>query len=51
MAPQQRFLQALRMNRTMRTLLAAGIKSRHPEWSDLQVRRAVAERILHARTG
>ena len=51
MAPQQRFLQALRMNRSMRELLAAGFKSRHPQWTDLQVRRAVAERILHARTG
>lgn len=51
MAPQQRFLQALRMNRSMRELLAAGFKSRHPDWTAPQVRRAVAERILHARTG
>jgi hypothetical protein len=51
MAPQQRLQQALRMNRTMRALLAAGFRDRHPTWSEAQVRRAVADRILHARTG
>lgn len=51
MTPQQRLEQALRMNRTMRELMAAGFRDRHPQWSDNQVRRAVADRILHARTG
>ncbi|MBC7369481.1 MAG: hypothetical protein H7343_22155 [Undibacterium sp.] len=51
MAPHERFLQALRMNRSTRELLAAGFKSRRPEWTDLEVSRAVADRILHARTG
>jgi hypothetical protein len=51
MAPQQRLRQALRMNRSMRELLAAGFRSRHPEWTEEQVRRAVADRILHASTG
>ena len=51
LTPQQRLQQALRMNRTMRTLLAAGFRSRHPEWTDAQVKCAVADRILHARTG
>ncbi len=51
MSPQQRLQQALRMNRSMRALMAAGFRDRHPSWSESDVRRAVAERILHARTG
>lgn len=51
MAPRQRLQQALRMNRAMRELLAAGFRSRHADWTEEQVRRAVADRILHARTG
>lgn len=51
MSPQQRLQQALRMNRAMRQLLAAGFRQRHAEWSEEQIRRAVADRILHARTG
>ncbi len=51
MSPQQRLEQALRMNRSMRELMAAGFRARHPTWSDAEVRRAVADRILHARTG
>lgn len=31
--PQQRLEQALRMNRTMRELLAVGFRDRHPEWT------------------
>jgi len=51
MPPQQRLEQALRMNRSMRELMAAGFRSRHPDWSEQQVKRAVADRILHACTG
>ncbi|MBI2517687.1 MAG: hypothetical protein HYV95_12355 [Opitutae bacterium] len=51
MSPEQRLAQALRMNRSMRELMAVGFRSRHPEWSESQVKRAVADRILHARTG
>ena len=51
MTPQQRLEQALRMNRTMRELMAAGFRDRHPAWTEPQVKRAVADRILHARTG
>lgn len=51
MTPQKRLEQALRMNRTMRDLMAAGFRDREPTWSEAQVRRAVADRILHARTG
>jgi hypothetical protein len=51
MTPQDRLRQALRMNRSMRELLAAGFRQRQPTWTDAQVRAAVAERILHACTG
>ena len=51
MTPEQRIAQALRMNATMRRLLTLGFQNRHPEWTETQVRRAVAERILYARTG
>jgi len=39
------------MNRTMRELLAAGLRERHPDWNESQIRHAVAEHILYARTG
>jgi len=51
MTPQQRLQQALRMNRSMRTLMAVGFRDRNPAWTDEQVRHAVADRILHAATG
>lgn len=50
MSPQERLRQAHRMNASMRSLLAAGFRQRHPEWTEEQVRQAVSERILHART-
>ncbi len=51
MEPADRLRQALRMNRSMRELMAAGFRQRHPEWTEPQVLRAVAHQILHARTG
>ena len=51
MTPQQRLEQAMRMNQAMRELMAAGFRDRNPTWTDTQVTRAVAERILYARTG
>jgi hypothetical protein len=51
MTPQQRLRQAHRLNQMTRDLLAAGFRARHPTWTEAQVRRAVAGRILHARTG
>lgn len=51
MTPQQRIAQALRMNASMRRLLALGFRQRNPNWTELEIRRAVADRILHARTG
>lgn len=35
------------MNETMRQLLAAGFKSRHPNWTEEQVQQSVAERMLN----
>jgi hypothetical protein len=51
MTPRQRLEHALRMNASMRRLLALGFKQRHPTWDEAQINRAVADRILHARTG
>jgi hypothetical protein len=51
MTPQQRLEQGLRMNRAMRELLAVGFRDRHPTWTEAQISRAVADRILYARTG
>jgi hypothetical protein len=51
MTPQQRLQQAMRMNQSMRELMAAGFRERNPEWTEVEVGRAVAERILYARTG
>ncbi|MGH8020243.1 MAG: hypothetical protein ACREIA_18585 [Opitutaceae bacterium] len=35
----------------MRDLLSAGFRQRHPGWTETEIQRAVARRILHARTG
>ena len=51
MTPQQRLQQALRMNRSMRSLMAVGFRDRNPSWTEEQVRQAVIDRILHAATG
>jgi hypothetical protein len=51
MTPTQRLQQALRMNRTMRELMGAGFRQRNPTWTETEIRRAVADRILYARTG
>lgn len=51
MTPARRLQQALRMNAMMRRLLALGFQQRHPEWTDTEIRRAVADQILYARTG
>lgn len=51
MTPQQRLQQAIRLNRAKRELMATGFRDRHPEWTEPQVKRAVAERILFGQTG
>lgn len=50
MKPEQRLAQAVRMNRTMRELMDAGLKAQRPEWSADQRRREIARRVLTART-
>jgi hypothetical protein len=39
------------MDHSMRELMTAGFRARHPDWSEAQIKKTVAERILHARTG
>ena len=51
MTPTQRLALGVRMNRQMRSLMDAGLKAQHPEWSAAERRRVIAERILYARTG
>jgi hypothetical protein len=51
MTPGQRLGRALQMNAEMRKMLAAGFRARHPGWTQEEIGRAVADRILHARTG
>ena len=51
MTPQRRPKLEMCKYQEMLKLLAVGYRSRHPEWSDAQVKKAVAERILYARTG
>lgn len=51
MDPAQRLRQALRMNAMARQLLAAGFRTRNPSWTEDEIRRAVRDSILYARTG
>ena len=44
--PAERIAMAADANETARVLAAAGIRHCHPEWSELQVRREVARRML-----
>jgi len=51
MSPTQRLQQAVRMNRQMRSLMEAGLRAQHSDWTPAQRRREIARRILHASTG
>jgi hypothetical protein len=42
MAPSRRLELALQMSDSLRRVVAAGVRSRHPEYSEEQVRLAVA---------
>jgi hypothetical protein len=44
--PWERVAMVGQANRTVRHLLAGGIRFRHPNWTDEQVRREVARRML-----
>jgi hypothetical protein len=47
----RRLSPAQRLQQAMRELLAAGYRARHPTWTETEIRRAVADRVLHACTG
>ena len=51
MSPVDRLRQALRLAEQMRSLMDAGVRAQHPEWTAEQRRRLIAERVLYARTG
>jgi hypothetical protein len=51
MSPAERLAQSARMFRQMQSLMDAGLRTEHPEWTPEQRRRVIAQRILHARTG
>jgi hypothetical protein len=51
MSPADRLRQSLRLARQMRSLMDAGLRAEHPDWTDEQRRQCIAERILYARTG
>ena len=44
--PWERVAMVGQANRTVRQLMAGGIRSRNPDWTDDQVRREVARRML-----
>jgi hypothetical protein len=49
MTPSQRLEQAMQMNRQMRVLMDAGLRSTHPQLSEVERHREIARRIRHAR--
>lgn len=51
MSPAQRLAQAVAMSRQMRSLMDAGLRAEHPDWTAEQRQQAIAQRVLHARTG
>lgn len=51
MDPADRLRQAVRLNQQMRSLMDAGLRARHPEWTEAQRQRWIAERILYGCTG
>jgi hypothetical protein len=46
--PAERIQMTADANDTARALSAAGIRFQHPDWSELQVQREVARRMLDA---
>jgi hypothetical protein len=44
--PWERVAMVGQANQTVRLLMAGGIRSRNPEWTEEQVRREVARRML-----
>ena len=48
MGPAERVRVAVKMSEEAREIAAAGVRARHPAWSEARVRRAVLERIYGA---
>jgi hypothetical protein len=46
MSPERRLELALEMSRSLRQLVASGVRSRHPDYTEEQVRLAVARLTL-----
>lgn len=46
MTPQQRVAAAAEMSDEVRAIARAGIRARHPDWSDRQVQAALMELLL-----
>ena len=51
MTPAERLAQAMRMFHQMQSLMDAGLRAEHPEWTADHRRRIIAQRILYVRTG
>jgi hypothetical protein len=49
MTPAERWRAAERLSWSARNLKAAFLRSIHPEWTEVEVQRAVKEAFLHAR--
>ena len=45
--PTERIAMVMDCHRTMRLLIAGGLRTRHPDWDQEKINAAVAERILH----
>jgi hypothetical protein len=46
MGPERRLMEALRMSEEVHRITAAGVRARHPEWSAVEIDRAVAALFL-----
>jgi len=44
--PQERIAMVFDANRTMRLMLEAHFRERHPEWDQSQIAAAIAQRLL-----
>lgn len=51
MTPDERWQEALRLNASARALKAAGLRSRHPDWSEKRIQDEVRKIFLYATTG
>lgn len=50
MTPEQKLRATAALNDLARELKAAGLRAQHPDWTEEQLRAAVREIFLHART-